>query len=265
MFCPECGEAVDASAKFCPSCGKRLGAVNAAVPVRTSNVPEQGAEDPPDQVSLPSVADSNPPPKKGTTKRSKWVTAAWVMVVAGFLLNYLGYAGVGNLLLILAALLAIAWAVGSFVMQRKTIKPEIYSKAMRNEAIILGLGLLVYMIVQMQPNTGSGNGNGASLILGTSFNRQSSELTVSGTGYRADHYLYARVFSPQAFGTTSLSAMLQEKIGSGWSMVFNQSFTVNPQDDIVVEPLIVTSGGRYQLTILNGNQVMDVASFTVSP
>ncbi len=102
----------------------------------------------------------------------------------------------------------------------------------------------------------------SSLSFGTNVNKNSQNLTVSGTQYSPNANIYLRVFDSQPFGNTKLIFLLEKQDGSGWTQVDQENFSVNPNDDVEVMPFYVTATGTYQVTILNGNQTIASNQFT---
>lgn len=97
-------------------------------------------------------------------------------------------------------------------------------------------------------------GLSTTLTIGAHNHPKSKLLNVSGTKYEAGKTLYARLQDAQNFGTSTLSFMIQKKAGSGWTMVNDQSMTVDPADNVEVWSFYVVAPGRYEVSIISGNK-----------
>jgi hypothetical protein len=174
-----------------------------------------------------------------------WVTAIVVLILDGICLAA-GSAWVGLIII-------FAWDILMFALQKKITPTGIRSITAWVFVVILAI-IEVGAVFVMHTGTQSvsaGVSADASVTVGTSYDKNSPTLSVSGTKLQPNEKLYARIYSPTQFGTTSLTFLLQKQDGSGWQQVVNQPVSVAPNYDVLVEPFFVTQPGTYQIEAVN--------------
>lgn len=193
----------------------------------------------------------------GHPKHRWWTILTGVLVVVVY---YAMYVVTGNIWI--GLILSFAWD-GMIYGLQKRVTPQgvrsIGAWVFVGIFAVLSIGLGVYT---MRPE--SSGGVGSSLTIGTSVNKNSPTLQVSGTDYISGKTLYARVYDSRPFHMTSILFLLQKQVGSGWQQVFNTPTTVSPQDNVEVEPFYVTQPGTYQLQVIDNNSVVAETTFNVN-
>lgn len=155
----------------------------------------------------------------------------------------------------------VAWQLIIFSLQKRITPPDIRSTSAWVWTGILFAATLAIGIYSMRPE--SQGGIGSSLQIGTSYNKNSPTLSVSGTNYRTDTTLYARIYSSASFETSSINVLLEKKNGAGWNQVFNSPVGVAPNYDVLVDPFYVTQTGTYHMEVLNNSQIIAQITFAV--
>lgn len=290
VFCPNCGHELTEEQKFCTNCGRpSSSSPKADAPQGTSASLRQESDGDrvgPDSTEFsvntgPSqVAKAPRAPEIGLAwslfltpiagaiffssnwkrlgkPQHQWWT--WLSAVAVLVWYFASYAMFGNLWP--GFITVFAWEILVYVLQKRITPSQLRSTAGLVVSTILLLFNVGIAIYTMRPE--SIGGNGSSLQIGTSYNKNSSVLAVSGSNFTTDSNLYARIFDQTSFGTSQIYFLLQKQNGQGWQQVFDTPATVAPNDDVLVEPFYVTTSGTYQMDALKGSQIIAQTTFTV--
>ncbi len=160
-----------------------------------------------------------------------------------------------------ALLIEYVWIALVYVLQKRVTPAGVKSITawvISGILLVISLGYDAYLTFAPL----SQGGTASSVTIGTSLARNSQNLTVSGTNYKADEVLYSRLEDASAFRTASLTMMIERKEGQGWSVIGTQNLSTNPNDNLEVKAFYVISPGTYEVSYLNGNNVIAQTKFT---
>lgn len=189
----------------------------------------------------------------------RWWTWATAMIV---LISYFGsFLELGNIWI--GLILLLGWQYLIYGLQRKIAPPGVRSIAALVAAIILSLGQIAFGFYTMRPDTQGGVGS--SVTIGTSYDKNSPSLSVSGDQYTTGTTLYARIHSSKRFGATNVMFLLEQQQGAAWHDVLNQPIPVSPNYDTVLEKFYVTAPGTYRIEGIVNDSVIADSTFDVSP
>lgn len=94
------------------------------------------------------------------------------------------------------------------------------------------------------------------LIVGTSEDLKNPILPVSGSLFRVNETLYARVVDPKGFNSTAEILLVEQKKGYAWVSYESPIFTVSPPSQIGLFPFSVSSSGTYRVSLIAAGNVI---------
>lgn len=120
------------------------------------------------------------------------------------------------------------------------------------------------MDVLPPPSVSPPSAAGPSVTFGTGFNSNTFTLTGQATTF-VPGVIDALLITPTSFDSSTLSWILEQKEGVGWSLYDSGTITVLPTYDELEKPIYMVSAGTFQLSFLRGNTILASGTFTVEP